>query len=167
MFDSLGFDRPTRNIMTPSLSIQLALLYGKNSDQDLEIILIETQKQTNGVDCGLFAIAHLVEFCSTGILNPDISFDTKQMRPHLKACLESETLVKFPTIQKRPNIRKRMRSKHKSIPVKLHCSCRLPDCVGDMAKCESCKINFHKYCVKAVADFSCPTYKFFCQKCLA
>ena len=151
--------------MTPSLSIQLALLYGKNSDQDLEIILIETQKQTNGVDCGLFAIAHLVGFCSTGILNPDISFDTKQMRPHLKACLESETLVKFPTIQKRPNIRKRMRSKHKSIPVQT--PLLMSDCVGEMAKCESCKINIHKYCVKAVADFSCPTNNFFCQKCLA
>ena len=149
--------------MTPSLSIQLALLYGKNSDQDLEIILIETQKQTNGVDCGLFAIAHLDGFCSTG----DISFDTKQMRPHLKACLESETLVKFPTIQKRPISESVCALNISPYQSKLHCSCRLPDCVGEMAKCESCKINFHKYCVKVVADFSCPTNNFFCQKCLA
>ena len=45
---------PARFIMTPSLSFQLGLMYGKNTDQDLEVILINTQKQTNGVECGLF-----------------------------------------------------------------------------------------------------------------
>ena len=46
MFDSFGFDRPTRFIMTPSLVIQHAFLYGRNSHQGLEILLIVTQKQT-------------------------------------------------------------------------------------------------------------------------
>lgn len=166
MFDSLGFDRPTRFVMTPTLSIQLALLYGQNSNQDLEIILIDTQKQTNSVDCGLFAIAHLTEFCSKGNLNPDICFDTKKMRTHLITCLESGTLSCFPTVPKRQNTRTRNRPKHRSIPIKLHCSCRLPDCVGSMVKCEACKIYYHKYCVKTSSDLSCLANKFFCNKCL-
>ena len=74
---------PARFIMTPSLSIQLGLMYGKNTDQDLEVILIDTQKQSNGVDCGLFAIAHLTEFCIKDVLNPKAGFDTKKMRTHL------------------------------------------------------------------------------------
>ena len=76
MFDSLGFDRPTRFIITPSLSIQLTLLYGKNSDQDLEMILIETQKQKVLI-VAFFAIAHLIEFCSKGVVRVFLSTQNK------------------------------------------------------------------------------------------
>ena len=44
VFDRLGFERPAQFIMTPSLSIPLGLMYGKNTDQDLEIIINDTQK---------------------------------------------------------------------------------------------------------------------------
>ena len=165
MFDSLGIERPTRFIMTPSLSIQLGLMYGKNTDQDLEIIIIDTQKQTNGVDCGVFAIAHLTEFCVKGTLNPTATFDTKKMRDHLHNCLNSGSLSCFPTVARRPN-RSRYTTKHKSISVKLHCKCRLPECIGDMIKCASCKISYHKYCVDKHIDISCPKNKFICEKCL-
>ena len=165
MFDSLGFDRQARLIMTPSLSIQLGLMYGKNTDQDLEVILIETQKQTNGVDCGVFAIAHLVEFCTNGALNPTVIFDTKQMRPHLLSCFESGVLTCFPTVPKRP-VRNQNRTKHKSIPISLHCTCRLPNCIGETIKCAGCRISFHKNCVKETSDFSCPTNKYVCANCL-
>ena len=124
MFDSLGFERPARFIMTPSLSIPLGLMYGKNTDHDLEVILIDTQKQTNGVDRGLFAIAHLTEFCIKGVLNPNVGFDTKKMRTHLQYCLESGNLSCFPTVPRRPNIRNRNRTKYKSVPINLHCRLR-------------------------------------------
>ena len=166
MFDSLGIERPTRFIMTPSLSIQLGLMYGKNTDQDLEIIIIDTQKQTNGVDCGVFAIAHLTEFCVKGTLNPTATFDTKKMRDHLHNCLNSGSLSCFPTVARRPN-RSRYTTKHKSISVKLHCKCRLPECIGDMIKCASCKISYHKYCVDKHIDISCPKNKFICEKMFA
>ena len=166
MFDSLGFDRPARSIMTPSLSIQLGLMYGKNTDQDLEIIIIDTQKQTNGVDCGVFAIAHLTEFCLNGSLNPTVIFDVKNMRKHLQTCFESGSLSRFPTIPRRPN-RNRYTTKHKSIAINLHCKCRLPECIGDMTKCAVCKISYHKYCVDKHIDTSRPKSKFICEKCLS
>ena len=166
LFDSLGFERPTRYIMTPSLSIQLGLMYGKNTDQDLEVILIETQKQTNGVDCGLFAIAHLIEFCVNGALNPNAGFDTKKMRNHLQFCLESRRLSCFPTIPRRPTSRNRKITKQKSIAINLHCKCRLPDYIGDMVKCAACTVWYHKYCVSASIDSSGSKNTFFCDKCL-
>lgn len=51
-------------------------------------------------DCGLFAIANLVEFC----FNPDNSFQIKTsfksecMRNHLIECLENGKFTKFPQI---------------------------------------------------------------------
>ena len=128
MFDSLGFDRQARLIMTPSLSIQIILMYWKNKGQDLEVILIETQKQTNGVDGGVFAIAHLVEFCTNVVLNPTVICDTKQMRPHLLSCFESGVLTCFPKVPKGP-VRNQNRTKHKSIPISFHCTCQLPNCI--------------------------------------
>ena len=89
-------------------------MYRKNTDQDLE--------QTNGLDCGVFAIAHLVEFCIKGVFNPYVGFDTKKMRTHLQSCLESGNRLCFPTVSKRPNIRNRNRTKCKSIPINLHSS---------------------------------------------
>ena len=165
MFDSLGFDRPSRSIMAPSLSIQLGIMYGKNTDQDLEVIINDTQKQTNGVDCGVFAIAHLTEFCIKGTLNPTVTFDTKSMRKHLQSCLESGILSSFPTLPRRPN-RNRYTAKHKSVSIKVHCKCRLPECLGDMIKCNACKISFHKHCVDKHIDIACPKNKFLCEICL-
>ena len=113
-----------------------------------------------------FAIAHLTEFCIKGVMNPNVGFDTKKMRTHLQYCLESGNLSCFPTVPRRPNIKNRNRTKHKSIPKNLHCKCRLPDFVGDLVKCAPCKTCFHKYCVRASIDLSCPTNKFVCEKCL-
>ena len=153
MFDNLGFDRQARFIMTPSLSIQLGLMYGENTNHDLEVILIETQKQTNGVDCGVFAIALLVEFFTKRVLNSTVCFGTKKkMRSHLLNCIESGYLTCFPTVPKRP-IRKGNRTKSKSITINLHCNCRLPNCVGEMVKCEGCRISYHKFCVKKPPTF--------------
>ena len=100
-------------------------MYRKNNDQDLEVILTDTQKQTNDLDCGVVAIAHLTEFCIKGVFNPYVGFDSKKMRTHLQSCLESGNLLCFPTVSKRPNIRNRNRTKCKSVPSFF----RLPDCV--------------------------------------
>ena len=109
---------------------------------------------------------HLKEFCIKGVLNPNVGYDTKKLRTHLQYCLESGNLSCFPTVPRRTNIRNRNRTKHKSVPINLHCKFRLPDCVGDLVKCAACKICFHKYCVRASIDLSCPTNNFVCEKCL-
>ena len=71
--------------MTPSLSIPFGLMYSKYTNQDLEIIINDTQKQANRVDCGIRTIAHLTEFCIKGTLNSITAFDTKNMRSPCKA----------------------------------------------------------------------------------
>ena len=51
------------NQITPSMEIQLAKLYGRNKNS-LSITTSCLQQQQLGPNCGLFAIAHMVEFCS-------------------------------------------------------------------------------------------------------
>jgi Ulp1 family protease len=52
--------------------------------------LPEVQQQTNGFDCGVYAIANLVEFCSKGSFNfkRKTNFIENYMRSHLISCLE-------------------------------------------------------------------------------
>jgi len=50
--------------LTTSLEIQLFQVYS-NSKKRLLVKIPEVQKQTNKIDCGLYAIANAVEFCFT------------------------------------------------------------------------------------------------------
>ena len=54
--------------LTPSLEIQLSATYGQGKT-NLLIKLPEVQQQTNGYDCGVYALANLVEFCHSGTYN--------------------------------------------------------------------------------------------------
>jgi Ulp1 family protease len=51
--------------LTPSLEIQLSAIYGQGKT-NLLIKLPEVQQQTNGYDCGVYALVNLVEFCYSG-----------------------------------------------------------------------------------------------------
>lgn len=95
VFDSIWNERSDNNILTDSLKLQLASVYG-GSKQSLHITVPDTHRQNNGVDCGLYAIAHLVEFCVHGRPMPNIIFDTSKMRSHLIHCLENQHLSEFP-----------------------------------------------------------------------
>jgi hypothetical protein len=54
--------------LTPSFEIQLSAIYGQGKT-NLLIKLPEVQQQTNGYDCGVYALANLVEFCYSGTYN--------------------------------------------------------------------------------------------------
>jgi hypothetical protein len=57
----------------------------------------EIHKQTNSIDCGLYAIANAVEYCLTGYTGGlHIKFDQKYMRDHLISCLEKNQFRPFP-----------------------------------------------------------------------
>ncbi|XP_057291169.1 uncharacterized protein LOC130613839 [Hydractinia symbiolongicarpus] len=71
-------------------------------DDAIKITNASVQQQENDIDCGLFAIAFAVEE-SFGRSPQSISFDTKQMRPHLLKCLESATFT-FSQNQQRENV---------------------------------------------------------------
>ena len=162
LFDSLGTDRPLKSILTPSLQIQLAILYGKDKSS-LNVILPDTQRQNNGYDCGLFAIGHLIEFCSKGMISPNVIFDTTKMRKHLATCLETECLLEFPKTEKSLNMRRKKEPKHTDIP--LVCMCNLPECLDDVVKCGQCNSLFHKHCVVAPTDISKIDKTFECENC--
>lgn len=55
------FDSLSNGTLSPSLQIQLASLYGGDFN-NIIVRIPSIQQQTNGVDCGLFAIANLVQF---------------------------------------------------------------------------------------------------------
>ncbi|MCG8048891.1 MAG: Ulp1 family isopeptidase [Candidatus Thiodiazotropha taylori] len=163
VFDSLGTDRPMRNILTPSLQIQLAVLYGKERS-NLHVIMPETQRQNNSIDCGLFAIAHLVEFCFKGSICPTVIYDTSKMRKHLAACFDTESLLEFPKTDKFLNLRRKKEPKHFDIP--LVCMCNLPECLDDIVQCGKCTSRFHKHCVVSPADISLVFESFTCENCV-
>ena len=61
----------------------------------LTIMWMECDKQRNTSDCGIFAIANIVAL----LFKKDplsITFDAKDMRSHLLACLEKGQLTPFP-----------------------------------------------------------------------
>ena len=66
-----------------------------SSHLPLVIELPKFQKQQTNHDCGLFAIAAMVDICRG--LNPSLSrYDLNYMRAHLVDCLKKGSLAKFP-----------------------------------------------------------------------
>ena len=54
------------------------------------------QQQTNGSDCGLFAIAFATSLV-LGSIPQDMTFDIAKMHPHLEACLRVGSMTQFPS----------------------------------------------------------------------
>lgn len=88
LFDSLYHD-----IISQEVEDQVRDLLA-HSSQKLEYA--PCQQQTNGSDCGVFAIT-----LSTGLVfgsNPqNLNFDIVKMHPHLVACLRAGQMSQFPS----------------------------------------------------------------------
>jgi hypothetical protein len=82
LLDSLGIERNIDKIIPDGLKIQLSQIYGRKV-KCLSLNLSCIMKQTNSVDCGLFAIAYATSFCLRKKICNDIIFDTKSLRTHL------------------------------------------------------------------------------------
>ena len=85
--------------------------------------IVDTQRQTNDSDCGLFAI-----YFATEIIHkfPSLcKFDMNQMRPHLIKCLEAGFLSRFPL--KKVRLVPMGRKVWKIIVEKLYYSCCTPN----------------------------------------
>lgn len=61
----------------------------------MQITFLKVQKQNDGYNCGLFAIAFAAELLN-GTSPMDACFDVGKMRSHLINCLESKALTPFP-----------------------------------------------------------------------
>ena len=101
---------------------------------DLQIVMMDVDKQSNGSDCGVLAIAYVFDICSGG--DPcTVRFDHSKIRSHLATCLENCQVSRFSILGDRESVQRKPKT------VELHCSYRMPEEEGDeMAMCDSCHI---------------------------
>ena len=109
------------------------------------------QKQSNSVDCGLFAIASATELSL--MRDPCLChWDDSQFRPHLVRCLEEGKLRPFPLLQ-RLNVRFGKRYLGATTIVEVCCMCRMPSNRNQqLVKCEKCPRLLHMGCAPKEAD---------------
>ena len=79
------------------------------------------QQQSNGVDCGLFAIAFV-----TSLLNGEdpakVTYDTDDLRPHLMRCFASGNICPFKQVVPAGE----RRCAERALVTNLFCTCRMP-----------------------------------------
>ncbi|CAC5401141.1 unnamed protein product [Mytilus coruscus] len=118
--------------LTTSSEIQISQIYSHDKKR-LLVKIPEVQKQTNSIDCGLFAIANAVEFCFTSFSGGiHVEFDTEMFREHLVICLEKGEFIPFP----KKKIGMKGKPKYKTSVVECNCECGKCDSVEDMLGCE-------------------------------
>ena len=77
-----------------SLQNQIATIY-RTHNTYIDVIVPPVQQQNGGSDCGLFAIAFLVEVVSGGDVATAV-FRQAQMRRHLAKCIRFKEFTTFP-----------------------------------------------------------------------
>ena len=115
------------------------------------------QKQTNGADCGVYAIANAMAIVN-GQDPEDQNYIISKMCRHLHDCLIQKVMRHFPA--------KRRQSKKKCNiqEVEVFCKCRLQE-GGDMAECEICKEWYHSTCEKIPKAVWTHTSAWVCSSC--
>ena len=117
---------------------QIATLLHTDSS-GIKIHMINTQRQTGGSDCGLFAIAFATAI-AIGLQPEDYCFNQTKMREHLIRCLEAGKIEVFP--YSRP--RRRVNRAKATFSVPIYCSCRMPDVFkAAWIECTKCKTWYH------------------------
>ena len=141
--------KQTTNLLSQSLQIQLCSLYGAGLHK-ICVNIPSVQQQSNSSDCGLYAIAHAVNFCAAA-MERNISpfylerFEEKELRKHLINCLEKGIFTRFPSESDLNSMSQKM-VVHRQIIV-MNCSnCQLPDIFDDMVLCDECKLWMHQSC---------------------
>ena len=111
-----------RTLSKETVRLIASLAYSPCSE--LRVTMMDVEKQSNGYDCGVLAIAYAFDLCSG--LNPcTVRFDHSKIRSHLATCLEDCQVSRFPVLGKRKSAVKKPKI------VELHCSCRMPEEKGD------------------------------------
>ena len=138
-----------------------AVLAAKCFDETGGTATAREVQQGNGYDCGAFAIAFATSL-AYGEDPSKLSYDTKQLRNHLRACMESNRLTPFPSTKCAGN-----RSRRETMATEdVHCSCRRSEyMVGsdEMVECDVCKEWYHKSCVPNYPRSVKKIWK--CQQC--
>lgn len=157
--DSLGADKKDLN---SSIKIQLSQIYKNDTAKVLQVKMPRVQQQPNGYDCGLFAIANVIEFClAPDSFNTRIVYDVSKMRQHLIECLENGTLSAFPKEKERGRVKLNSIT-CKVVKIPVWCHCKMPEFIDNMICCDNrkCKTWFHRKCVglnASVSEWRCPS----------
>ena len=144
------YDTLYPSVSNDTIRIIASLIYSDASK--LVVQMMDIERQSNGSDCGVLAIAIAYDICS-GNGPCSLKYDHRSIRQHLAKCLESCNLSRFPIVCER-----RSRGVTSTRGVDLHCSCRMPDFteIGNkMAECDGCKKWYHKHCQDIPNDVFC------------
>ncbi|XP_067929247.1 uncharacterized protein [Watersipora subatra] len=136
LFDSLAFDLDDQALKG------IASLH-KTLAPHLRLRWESVQRQDGANDCGLFAIAFLVETLF-GFNPAKVTFDQRLLRMHLFNCLKEGEFTRFPKCLEE---KRRVRSKY--VTVKVYCKCRLTwrRDGEEGVECDQCGDWYHSHCV--------------------
>ncbi len=111
------------------------------------------QQQTDGIDCGLFAIARILDYASGHRDLGSIYYDQSKMRAHFAQCLFNGYLTRFPLLNV-GNVRK---CGWKSYSIALMSCCLLPRSYSKngIVKCVLCPNLHHIDCVGQSTNYIC------------
>ena len=103
IFDSSQIFSPN---LTKSIQLQLFAIYDRGKRQ-IQIVHPHVQRQTNGVDCGIFAIAYATQFIFNQYIGYDlVEFDRSAMREHLLSCFQNQEITPFPKLKRKMRLKK-------------------------------------------------------------
>ena len=143
---------------TPGRFFRGEILCGGNSmlqHRDMPCLSVKIpkiQQQTNGVDCGLFAIANVVQTCFGSAPDKRLITHTHYLREHLIYCLERQYFVPFPKHDTKEKIN---RKKPYFLDISCDCrKCRLPNVLEEMVGCDArqCSVWLHRSCTNKASD---------------
>ena len=123
-----------------------------SSEPSITLQFAPSDRQLNGSDCGIFALAFCTALCE-GKDPQGLQFNQKAMRQHLLQCLTQGHLKPFPC---KDIVRKAIM---KTYHIPIYCTCRTQE-AGNMVECERCKEWYHQECARVPKhiwqDRDCP-----------
>ena len=126
----------------------------------IEIKIIDVQRQKGTCDCGLFAVAFSTALAN-GIQPERLEFEQDRMRKHLYSCFNQDALCMFPASRREPQA-----TVQSTDIIEIYCTCRMPE-MPPMVECFHCSEWYHTDCVHvpkiALDDTS---VEWFCCNCL-
>ena len=135
--------------------------FWKSKGKEATFKLANVQRQPNGSDCGVFALAFATELAHG--CNPVFCrYSVPKMREHLLTCLESGKMQPFPQTKRRIPHTSLFKSVQKEL---LFCFCRLPnDKSKAMICCDVCQQWYHASCVGLNPEELAVLDKWFCEQ---
>ena len=154
--DSLGANlKDLKN----NVKIQLSQIY-RTTSAVLQVKIPRVQQQPNSYDCGLFAIANVVEFCfAPDSFNTRVTYNVSKMREHSIECLENGKMSEFP----KEKVRGRCKLNSftcKVVKIPIWCFCKMPECIDNITENRKCKTWFHGKCLDLDSvenEWQCPS----------